>query len=47
MMEAPQGWIDMGYTQKDWDRHESVERAIADIIRQLEERGTEWKQEKQ
>ena len=36
-MEAPQSWLDMGYTQQDWDRLEQVERAIASFIAEVEE----------
>ena len=36
-MEAPQYWLDMGYTQQDWDRLEQVERAIASFIAKVEE----------
>lgn len=36
-MEAPQHWLDMGYTQEDWDRLELVERALASFIAQVEE----------
>ena len=38
-MSAPQSWLDMGYTQQDWERHEAVERAIEDMIKKIEERG--------
>ena len=39
MTQAPQAWLDEGFTQDEWDRQTQVERVIEDLMAKMKERG--------